>query len=64
MYLHCYLSQWLRNDKPFDEKVESMIENYKSVDVSQKNENEQQTSEIIEKEISNEESNNVEEEKA
>lgn len=41
-----------------------MIENYKSVDVSQKNENEQQTSEIIEKEISNEESNNVEEEKA
>ena len=64
MYLHRYLSQWLHNGKPFDEKVESMIENYKSVDVSQKNENEQQTSEIIEKEISNEESNNVEEEKA
>ena len=64
MYLHRYLSQWLHNDKPFDEKVESMIENYKPVDVSQKNENEQQTSEIIEKEISNEESNNVEEEKA
>ena len=52
MYLHRYLSQWLHNDKPFDEKVETMIENYKSVDVSQKNENEQQTSEIIEKEIS------------
>ena len=64
MYLHRYLSQWLHNDKPFDEKVESMIENYKPVDVSQKNENEQQTSEIIEKEILNEESNNVEEEKA
>ena len=41
-----------------------MIENYKPVDVSQKNENEQPTSEILEKEIPNEESNNVEEEKA
>ena len=64
MYLHRYLSQWLHNDKPFDEKVEAVIDNYKQSEILRKKENEQQASEEVVDEIEIEENNNVEEEKA